>query len=360
MASITPRRNAAGRITSWRVQVRHPNRPPRHASAPTRKEALAIARRLEYEVELSGPAATREMTIAELVDRQIASADGPAGLPGSKRTSLGHIRYHLGHRPVGELTVKDITSFARTRHRNGGDSHLSPATIAMDIGYLRDLLDYGANEEGTAHRLTELVLARRALRKAGLIAKARTVSRLPSDDEFLAILGSAAENRTEIPLRHVLRFLRATGLREGEALRILWKDLDEQRRVLLIPRRKHPKAPRDKELPLLPNHGIDPLEELRLIRGLGPLRREAERNDGRVLPFAKGSIGAAMRRACRRAGIQDIRLHDLRHDAITAHVRKKKLSLPYIMLISGHDDVHSLIRYTHLTADDVVTAGLRD
>lgn len=329
MASITPRRNAAGHVTSWRVQVRRPGHPPRYASAPTRREAQAIARRLEYEHDLNRPAATRDMTIDEVVDRQIASAGGPAALPASKRTSLGHIRRHLGHRPVGTLTVKDITTFARTRHRNGGGDPLSPATIAMDIGYLRDLLDFGANEEGTAHRMTELVLARRALRKAGLVAKPRTVSRLPSDAEFAAILDAAADVKgTEIPLRPVLRFLRATGLREGEALRVLWKDLDEQRRVLLVPRHKHPKAPRDKELPLLPNHGIDPLEELRLIRSLGPLLREVGKNNGRVLPFAKGSIGAAMRRACRRAGIHDIRLHDLRHDAITAHVRRKKLSLP--------------------------------
>ena len=157
------------------------------------------------------------------------------------------------------------------------------------------------------------------------------------------MFGDSASPRVALPPRR--------GAARGRGSARSWGDLDERRRVLLIPRRKHPRASRDKELPLLPNHRTCLLKKLRLIRSLGRLRREEGTTVGPCRSSRARSELHAPGLLTRR--INDIRLHDLRHDAITSHVREKQLSLPRVMLISGHDDVHLLIRYTHLTADDV-------
>jgi integrase len=47
-----------------------------------------------------------------------------------------------------------------------------------------------------------------------------------------------------------------------------------------------------------------------------------------------------------RAGIRDLRFHDLRHEAISRFF-ELGLSIPEVSLISGHRDARMLFRYTH-------------
>ncbi len=51
----------------------------------------------------------------------------------------------------------------------------------------------------------------------------------------------------------------------------------------------------------------------------------------------------------RRAGIEDLHFDVLRHEAI-----ERGLSLPEVALISGHRDHRMLLRYTHLSPENLV------
>jgi integrase len=55
-----------------------------------------------------------------------------------------------------------------------------------------------------------------------------------------------------------------------------------------------------------------------------------------------GSVKTAFKKACRTAGIQDFRFHDLRHCAVT-NLRKAGVSDSVIMSISGHK-THAVFR----------------
>ena len=54
----------------------------------------------------------------------------------------------------------------------------------------------------------------------------------------------------------------------------------------------------------------------------------------------------------KRAGVDDLRFHDLRHEAIS-HFFELGLSVPEVSLVSGHKDPRMLARYTHLRACEV-------
>ena len=58
------------------------------------------------------------------------------------------------------------------------------------------------------------------------------------------------------------------------------------------------------------------------------------------------------RRACKRAGIEDLRFHDLRHEA-TSRFFEKGLNVMEVAAITGHKDLRMLQRYTHLRAEDL-------
>ena len=57
-------------------------------------------------------------------------------------------------------------------------------------------------------------------------------------------------------------------------------------------------------------------------------------------------------RAIRRAGIEGLRFHDLRHEAIT-RLFEKGLNIMEVASITGHKDLRMLRRYTHLKAEDL-------
>jgi integrase len=58
-------------------------------------------------------------------------------------------------------------------------------------------------------------------------------------------------------------------------------------------------------------------------------------------------------RVKKRAGIVDLRFHDLRHEAISRFF-EKGLTTPEVALISGHRDTRMLLRYSHAIRERVL------
>ena len=61
-------------------------------------------------------------------------------------------------------------------------------------------------------------------------------------------------------------------------------------------------------------------------------------------------------RLVKRAKLDDLKFHDLRHEAISRFF-EMGLNIPEVSLISGHSDLRMLLRYTHpkirLTLDKI-------
>ena len=58
------------------------------------------------------------------------------------------------------------------------------------------------------------------------------------------------------------------------------------------------------------------------------------------------AIRLAWPRLTKRAGIQDLRFHDLRHEAVSRFF-ELGLTIPEVALISGHKDQSMLLKYSH-------------
>ena len=67
---------------------------------------------------------------------------------------------------------------------------------------------------------------------------------------------------------------------------------------------------------------------------------------------ARGLSGAFLK-LCRKVSIDDLHLHDLRHEA-TSRFFEKGLNPVEVATITGHKDTKMLMRYTHLRAEDLV------
>ena len=64
------------------------------------------------------------------------------------------------------------------------------------------------------------------------------------------------------------------------------------------------------------------------------------------------SITHAVEAACKKAGIEDLRLHDLRHE-VTSRFFEMVLPIPEVAAITGHKTWSMLRRYTQLRPEDI-------
>ncbi|WP_247451059.1 site-specific integrase [Bradyrhizobium sp. 180] len=116
----------------------------------------------------------------------------------------------------------------------------------------------------------------------------------------------------------------------------MWRDLDLKRRLLTIPVTKNGHA---RTIPL----SNDAMKAL-------PRRCSI---DGRVFSMTGNAIRLSWDRITERAGIDDLRFHDLRHEAISRFF-ELGLTIPEVATISGHRDATMLLRYAHATSSVVL------
>ncbi len=72
------------------------------------------------------------------------------------------------------------------------------------------------------------------------------------------------------------------------------------------------------------------------------------RLDDRVFSMTPNAITRAFIRARERAGVEDLRLHDLRHEATSRLFEKYAMNPIEAASITGHRDPRMLARYMHL------------
>ena len=73
---------------------------------------------------------------------------------------------------------------------------------------------------------------------------------------------------------------------------------------------------------------------------------ELNERNGKVIELSKGAARNGFDKARKRAGLETLRFHDLRHIAISIMWVYKMIALE-ISACSGHKDIKMLMRYSH-------------
>jgi integrase len=141
-----------------------------------------------------------------------------------------------------------------------------------------------------------------------------------------------------------LRLCLLTGARRGEVTAAEWSHVDWKHRFIRLPDSKNNK-PRTIYL------SEAALEVLRGVPRIGKFIIAGTKLDE---PFKNLSRSWIVAREY--AGLQDVRLHDLRH-SFASLAASQKMSLQMIGLLLGHRAVRSTQRYAHLAVDAVAAAN---
>jgi integrase len=310
----------------------------------SRKAAQDWAKKVEGEIDElkgSGVMQPKGLTIGDLIDRYIRELYPVKPWGRSKAADLASLKKTFGHIPAGELTGQHITLAYQKRAAAGA----GPVTISASIGYLVGVLTVARTLWHLDVPLQAAQDARTALCTVKLVGKSKRRDRRVSDAEITRIIEYFEKFRSSLPYADLVRFLLATGMRLSEACRLRWSDLNEQDKTITIRDRKHPteKIGNDMVVPLLNATGFDAFEIL----------MRQPRGGKYVFNFQPHTVSSIFPRALARIeGIEDLHLHDLRHEAIT-RLFKAGYRIEQVALVSGHRDWAMLKRYTHVQATDL-------
>jgi integrase len=234
-------------------------------------------------------------------------------------------------RNVVRVALSDLTPTVLSRYRDERLKLVKPATVVRELGLLRHALEIARQEWGVPFQANPVA----AVRKPKL-ANRRERRLQPGEWERLDLACATSGN----PVIHAMvGFALESAMRRGELLNATWRDVNLKARTLHIPITKNG------------NPRTIPLTS-RAIEILTGLKGQREDGKDRLFPTTISTLQQAWVHVLRRAGITDLRFHDLRHEAISRSF-EKGLSVPEVAHISGHRDPRMLFRYTHLRAEDI-------
>src|ERR1700733_9718690 len=342
MPSFTER---DGRI---RVLVRKGGR-TRCATFGSRAAAKAWATKIESEVEelrAAGVMQARGLTLGALIDRYNTELYPLKPWGRSKSADLARLRKELGPLPADALTSHHFTEHFRKRHTGGAGA----VVISGQLGYLVGVLRTARTLWGLDVALSAAVDARTALRKIRLVGKSQRRERRISDAELKQLIGYFKERPSAVPMPDILQFCLASAMRISEVCRLTWEDFDARAKTIMIRDRKHPqdRIGNDQVVPLLDATGHNAFKIL----------NRQERREPRIFPYSSHTIGSYFTRAVAKLGLDDLHLHDLRHEAIS-RLFAVGYRIEQVALVSGHRDWQMLKRYTHVRAVDLHRKPMR-
>jgi integrase len=312
------------------------------ATFSTRAAAKQWAARVQGEIEelrASGIMQPKGKTIGDLIDRYTLELYPAKKWGRSKTADLALLKKKLGSIAADKLNEAHIVKCFRDRHDEGA----GPVTISAQAGYLVSVLKVARTLWHLDVPLQAAQQARSALNNVGLVGKSQRRDRRVTDAEIAKIIAHFEKQRTTLPYPDLIRFALATGMRISEICRLQWKDLNERDKTIVIRDRKHPtdRLGNDQIVPLLNVTGFDAFA----------IVQRQPRGGARIFPVSEKTVCSVFPRQLQKLGIDDLHLHDLRHEAIS-RLFEAGYRIEQVALVSGHRDWAMLKRYTHVRAAD--------
>lgn len=356
--SLFARRDAAGQET-WYAQFRSGGRLVKRAlgrkRAPgtrdglTRSQAEAALRRLVDELAAAPPPAER-LTVGQVGERYIHHLEvvmqrKPTTIHDYKIILTRHLVPFFGERPLERVKPDDIVAFMAAKQRAG----LSSKTINNVLNFLHGLFRHAIKRGWTN---ANPVAAVDRPRDAGADPDIRFLD-LP---EFEALLRAVLDDLLGATELVLYRAAGMTGLRQGELFALRWRDVDWGAGVIRV-RRSYtrgkfgtPKSRRSTRAVPMADRLAAELErhfQASAYRGDDDLVF-AHPQTGHVLDASK--IRKRYKAALARAGLRDVRFHDLRHTFGT-HMAAAGAPLRAIQEWMGHRDYKTTLVYADYAPD---------
>jgi len=222
--------------------------------------------------------------------------------------------------PATRITTDAAREFASKRLAEG----VTNSTINTSLALLRRMLNL-AKDDGKLQTVPKIHLFKPNPARKGFLS-------LEKFEELLAKLPA--------DLKPLILLLYYCGLRRGEALQVVWSQVDLAGATIRL-EDEQTKSGEARTIPL-------PDELVQLLRQVEP-------KEGKVFTVTDSYIRKEWPLACAAVGLDGLLIHDLRRSAVK-NLMKAGVQQQVAMAISGHKTVSVFQRYNIIDTADVVEA----
>jgi len=230
-----------------------------------------------------------------------------------------------GDRKLSNISAKEIDDYKTIRLQQ-----VKPATVNRELAALRHLF-YLAEK-------WDKFYGKNPVAKSGLLKEDNQQERILSYDEEEDLIRNSSPHLVPILITAL-----NTGMRKMEVLTLTWEDIDFDKNLITI-RKDISKSKKVRRIPIN--------SKLRRILLKQKIKTQHSghvflTNEG--LPYSPKNPSALKRAfgtACKKAGIEGLRFHDLRHTAATRMIENTG-NIVAVSKILGHANIKTTMRYAH-------------
>ena len=319
--------NLRKRGKSWTAQVRMSGWQSFTKTFDTKSSAQEWIKHTEHALKSNvlPDYSVQSMTLYDLLDRYAEKVS--SNLKGSE-IEIYKLRL-IQRYPVSKNKLSYLTKKHFENYRDERLKEVKSGTVHAEIMLLKRVYKIAIEQWG--YGIIKNPLSSIILPPPHTPRKRRLTQREQIDVYF------AAKSQRNNYICSVIEFAIETGMRRSEILKLKWHDINLETGFASLYDTKNGE---DRKVPLTK----------RCIEVLNQLPRSHEH----VFPISATCLHQAWQRAVRKAGVRDLRFHDLRHEAVSRFF-EMGMSVPEVALISGHKDLTQLFRYTHLNPENVFT-----
>jgi integrase len=336
MASIEKRTNDTGDI-SYRVKVRLKGQPTQSATFSRITDAKRWAASTESAIKEGRHFKTvkgKKHTFAQLADRYIKDVLPTKPKQAAKQTQ--QLEWWKGK--LGAYLLSDISPSLIGQYRDelaSGDTYRgtqrSPATVVRYMAALSHAFSVAVNDWEW--------LEDSPVRKVKKPKEPRGRVRFLDDEERQKLLDACKQSSNQWLYPCVILAL-STGMRQGELMKLVWKDVNHKDGYIILHETKNGERRR---VPLA-GYGLELLREHAKVRRLDTdLLFPGTLHKDKPIDLRK-----PFETAMKTAGIADFHWHDLRH-CTASYLAMNGASLAEIAEVLGHKTLAMVKRYAHLS-----------
>jgi integrase len=292
------------------------------ASTLTQARTLLSAEKMRVEkARTLGYVPPGDETMSEIIPRYLQHQKAritPQAYERSRGIAEGHLREAFGSMRLANIRKMNIQHYITKRC-----CEVSAGSVVKELNVLKHLFSLAIDWEIVPINPCHGIKPPRV--PAGRV-------RYLQPTELRAVLEACPDW-----LRPVIALLVSTGMRRGEVLGLRWLDVDRKGNRILLPQTKNGEG-RIVYLNRIASEALDCLSGGRSTDFVFSAQQG-------VTPEA---VSMAFARACRLVGIEDFRLHDLRHTA-ASWLRMQGADIHTVAQLLGHKDLRMAARYQHLS-----------
>lgn len=336
----------------WRARVRRAGYPQQSKTFETRADAEAWARDIEGKMDRGVFVDRSELERTHLKDLIDRYREEVTPTKKGARKELSKLKI-LAASHLGKMTLANIAPSDIVDYRNQRINVVSAATVIKEVNLLSSIFST-AISEWKMRGMTNPVVGVRRLPIGVKAPKARDRRILDvkfGDKTEIEWILEATQSQA---LKLILPLAVESAMRRGEMVAFEHADMSLARQTIKLHDTKNGDA------------RVVPLSKaaVSVLRGLPD-------SDKGVFGVGADSVTQAFGRALRRARknyeqwceeceispdpkfLKNLRLHDMRHEGTSRLFEEKGLNVPEVSAVTGHKDLRSLKRYTHLNAEKI-------